>query len=362
MPDRHGTGTNGLLLTPPNAIAPSFGPDSRARHERLARDAGADCRIERPASLLLDIDTGEDLAVLRARLTGEPVRAPRTRAVLGLVETLADLTARSLSGLPEVVLGADLAELIVRSLDFERPARPLRDGQIVAIAHKVVSKAEGAIVDLRTVEPSARARWPRARGTLARAARKRAEPQRSGTDRRPPKDPRAVQVVLDQSAEIVRAERGVMICRTHHGFVCANAGVDASNSADGDTLIVLPRDPDASARRIRARLRELTGASVGVLITDSFGRAWRHGQCDVAIGCAGMRAAGRLAWAHRQRRPRAARHLAGGRRRDRRLADLARAKDSREPVVIVEGLERFVTAEDGPGRRAAAPLEEDLFR
>jgi coenzyme F420-0:L-glutamate ligase / coenzyme F420-1:gamma-L-glutamate ligase len=162
---------------------------------------------------------------------------------------------------------------------------------------------------------------------------------------------------------VVRAANGVLICRTHHGFVCANAGVDASNAADGDTLTVLPQDPDGSARRLRARLRELTGASAAVLITDSFGRAWRHGQCDVAIGCAGLQPLDdwrgrtdsiglelRATWLA------VADAVAGA-------AELVRAKDSREPVAIVAGLERFVTAADGPGARALLrPLAEDLFR
>ena len=120
---------------------------------------------------------------------------------------------------------------------------------------------------------------------------------------------------------MLRAERGVLICRTRHGFVCANAGVDASNAVGRTrtrTLIVLPRDPDASARRIRARLRELTGATPAVLITDSFGRAWRHGQCDVAIGCAGMPPLEDWRGRTDARRPGAARHLAGRRRRRRR--------------------------------------------
>jgi len=214
------------------------------------------------------------------------------------------------------------------------------------VAHKIVSKAECAVVALADVQPSPRARvWASAQH----------------------KDPRAVQVVLDQSAEIVRAERDVLICRTHHGFVCANAGVDASNapgeSGGGETLVVLPRDPDASARSLRARLRELTGATVAVLITDSFGRAWRHGQCDVTLGCAGMTplddwrgrtdAGGlelRATWL-------AVADAAAA------TADLARAKDSREPVVLIDGLQRFVTSEDGPGAAALLrPLEEDMFR
>ena len=260
---------------------------------------------------------------------------------------MAELTARGLSALPEVSEGTDLAALIVNALASEQPQRPLRDGQIVSIAHKAVSKAEGAVVDLRTVQPSARA----------------FELAEQITPSGVPKDARAVQVVLDQSAEIVRAQRGVIVCRTHHGFVCANAGVDASNSADPQTLIVLPRDPDASTRRIRARLRELSGADVAVLITDSFGRAWRHGQCDIAIGCAGLLPLddwrGRTDSSGRELNATwlaVADAIAA-------TADLSRTKDSREPVVIVEGLGRFVTQADGPGALALLrPLQEDLFR
>jgi coenzyme F420-0:L-glutamate ligase / coenzyme F420-1:gamma-L-glutamate ligase len=262
---------------------------------------------------------------------------------------MANLSAWALSGLPEVRPGDDLAALIVAALDGTQ----LSDAQVVAIAHTAVSKAEGALIALADVSPSDRAR------ELARQDEK---------------DPRAVQVVLDESVEVLRSERGVLICRTRHGFVCANAGVDASNaSADGtsETLVLLPRDPDASARRIRARLRELAAVhtSTGersvpaVLITDSFGRAWRHGQLDVAIGLAGMQplddwrgktdASGmelRATWL-------AVADAAAA------CADLARAKDSREPVVIIDGLQRFLSAEDGPGAAALLrPLQEDLFR
>jgi coenzyme F420-0:L-glutamate ligase / coenzyme F420-1:gamma-L-glutamate ligase len=259
---------------------------------------------------------------------------------------MSSLSAQSLPGLPEIRAGDDLAGSIVRALHDERPlAAPLHDGQIVAIAHKAVSKAEGAVVDLASVTPNERARELAAEQG---------------------KDARAVQVVLDQSAEILRAANGVLISRTHHGFVCANAGVDASNAAAEDrteTLIVLPRDPDASARALRARLRELTGASPAVLITDSFGRAWRHGQCDVALGCAGMSPLedwrGRTDSVGLELRATwiAVADAAAS------CADLARAKDSREPVVLIDGLDRFVTAADGPGAAALLrPLDEDLFR
>jgi coenzyme F420-0:L-glutamate ligase/coenzyme F420-1:gamma-L-glutamate ligase len=265
---------------------------------------------------------------------------------------VASLSARALEGIPEVRPGDDLAALILDALGGE----PLRDGQLVAIAHTAVSKAEGALVALADVIAGERARELASGDGDSGAAR----------------DPRVVQVVLDESDEVLRAARGVLICRTRHGFVCANAGVDASNaSAEGgtDTLILLPRDPDASARHIRARLRELTGANTGqqaapaVLITDSFGRAWRHGQVDVAIGLAGMQplddwrgrtdASGmelRATWL-------AIADAAAG------TADLARAKNSREPVVIIDGLQRFISAQDGPGAAALLrPLQEDLFR
>jgi len=164
--------------------------------------------------------------------------------------------------------------------------------------------------------------------------------------------------VLDESTEVIRAERGVLIARTAHGFVCANAGVDASNAPAPETLVCLPRDPDASARRLRAALP----ARPAVVISDSFGRAWRHGQAEVAVGIAGL--APLEDW--RGRHDSAARGLhatwiavadqAAG------AADLVRAKDSREPAIVVRGLERHVTEEDGPGAAALVrPPEEDLF-
>lgn len=252
------------------------------------------------------------------------------------------LTARALEGLPEIAAGADLAALIAAQAE-------LHDGDVVVVAHKAVSKAEGRVRRLAEVEPGARAI------ELAAAHGK---------------DPRHVQVVLDESRELLRAERGVLICVTHHGFVCANAGVDASNAAPGtaaedESLVLLPADPDASARALRARLRELSGAAPAVVITDSFGRAWRHGQTDVAIGAAGI--APLEDWRGRHdsvgRELQAtwialADQIAGA-------ADLARGKDSRQPVVIVSGLGRHVLppGDDGPGAAALLrPAAEDLFR
>jgi coenzyme F420-0:L-glutamate ligase/coenzyme F420-1:gamma-L-glutamate ligase len=260
------------------------------------------------------------------------------------------LTVRALSGIPEVRPGDDLARLILAAA----PAPP-PPSSVIAIAHTVVSKAEGAIVTLADVSPGERA--------CALAAEQ-------------DKDPRVVQVVLDESAEVLRAERGVIVSRTRHGLVCANAGVDASNAGQEGTVVLLPRDPDASARALRARLAGLlrggaageraagrTGPAPAVLISDSFGRTWRHGQTDVAIGLAGMPAL--EDWRGR-------RDASGTVLRATWIAiadaaaaaaDLARAKDSREPVAVIEGLERFVAEDDGPGAaELVRPPAEDLFR
>jgi len=242
------------------------------------------------------------------------------------------LSVRALSGIGEVRPGDDLAALLT-----EAAAGELGPGHVLVVAHKVVSKAEGAVVRLGDVEPSDRAR--------ALAAEHG-------------KDARHMQVVLDQTEEIVRARRGVLICRTRHGFVCANAGVDVSNSGPGE-VVCLPRDPDASARALRARLPHRPA----VVIADSFGRAWRHGQCDVAIGVAGLAPLedwrGRIDAAGREL------HATWIAVADQAAAaaDLARCKDSREPAVVIAGLARHVTEDDGPGAAALMrPRAEDLFR
>lgn len=241
-----------------------------------------------------------------------------------------EITATAVEGLPEVRSGDDLAALIAARC-------AIADSDVLVIAHKAVSKAEGAVVALAGVTPS-----PLALQIAGRQQR----------------DARQVQVILDQSARLLRVTDHVIVCRTHHGFVCANAGVDASNAAGADELIVLPRDPDASARALRAALP----GRPAVVVTDSFGRAWRHGQCDVAIGVAGL--APLEDW--RGRRDASGRELQATwiavADQAAAAADLVRAKDSRQPAVIVRGLARHVTAADGPGAQALLrPEAEDLF-
>jgi coenzyme F420-0:L-glutamate ligase/coenzyme F420-1:gamma-L-glutamate ligase len=277
------------------------------------------------------------------------------------------LEAHALAGLPEIAPGDDLGALIAGAAGADAAGgrrggararagaagggpgtspraaggEGLRDGDVVVVAHKVVSKAEGRVRELADVEPT-----PRAHELAAQLDR----------------DPRHIQAVLDEAAEVLRSER-VLVCRTHHGFVCANAGVDASNAGAPGRVVLLPDDPDASARALRARLGELTGARPAVVVSDSFGRAWRLGQVEVAIGCAGLAplddwhgradAGGRLL---RATAIAVADEAAAA-------ADLARAgKDAGEPVVVMRGLERFVTRDDGPGAiTLVRPPAEDLF-
>ena len=175
----------------------------------------------------------------------------------------------ALEGIPEIAPDDDLAALIIGALEVTPGAPPLRDDDVLVVTQKVVSKAEGAIVDLTTIEPRPEvvefaARWDR--------------------------DPRQVELVLREAKRVVRMANGLVITETSHGFVCANGGIDASNVGKGSGSVVtrLPVDPDASAARIRAAVRAATGADVPVVISDSFGRPWRFGIVDVAIGVSGL--------------------------------------------------------------------------
>jgi coenzyme F420-0:L-glutamate ligase/coenzyme F420-1:gamma-L-glutamate ligase len=243
------------------------------------------------------------------------------------------ISIRPVEGLPEIELGAALGAMLAGEATSE---------EILVVSHKVVAKVEGRTRDLADSEPGADA--VELAGQLG-------------------KDPRLVQLILDESRRIVRAERGVLIVETRGGLVCANAGVDASNVPGEERVVLLPEDPDGSARRLRAEIKATSGAAPAVVIADSFGRPWRVGQTDVAIGCAGLVPLDD--W-----RGRADRH---GRRLQATAiavadeaaaaAELARDKVSGAPAAVISGLARFVTADDGPGaaglRRAEA---EDLFR
>jgi coenzyme F420-0:L-glutamate ligase/coenzyme F420-1:gamma-L-glutamate ligase len=234
-------------------------------------------------------------------------------------------------GIPEIAPGDDLAALIAAGGDLE-------DGDVVVIAQKVVSKAEGRLRRLQDVEPAA-------------------EALRIGTGLE--RDPRLVQVVLDESVRVVRDERALIV-ETHEGFVCANAGVDQSNVPGDDTVVLLPENCDRSAARVRERLRELTGRQVAVIVADTFGRPWRNGIVNVALGVAGIAAAvdhrglpddfGREMHATVIA---VADELASS-------AELVMGKTRRVPVVLVRGY--FDEGAPGTGRDLIRPRDQDLFR
>lgn len=248
---------------------------------------------------------------------------------------MSELRVIGVGGLPEVTEGMRIGELVAEHAQ-------LADGDVVVISQKIVSKAEGRIRRLSSVLPGGEAR--RLAAVLGKA-------------------PALVELILEESREVLRAERGVLITETRHGFVCANAGIDSSNLPEPDTVSLLPEDSDASARRIRAEIRAATGATVAAIVSDSFGRAWRLGQAEVAIGCAGISPLDD--WRGRQD--------ASGRELEATLiavadeaaaaADLVRDKTSGVPAAIVRGLDRYVSSDDGPGAAALRrPADEDLFR
>jgi coenzyme F420-0:L-glutamate ligase/coenzyme F420-1:gamma-L-glutamate ligase len=244
---------------------------------------------------------------------------------------MTELRIVPVSGLPEVREGDDVAALIA-------DATELQDGDVVVVAHKIVSKAEGRVVRVAELEPS-------------RLAERIAE-----ADGR---DARQVEAVLREAARIVRMRPPLVIAETRHGFVCASGGVDASNAPEPGSLVLLPEDPDASAERIRAGLRERTGRDVGVIVSDSFGRAWRQGTTDVAIGAAGVRVLldfdgqrDAVGYELHATTIAVADEIAGA-------AELVMGKLEGVPAAIVRGLE---VAGTGAARDLVMPAERDLFR
>lgn len=240
-------------------------------------------------------------------------------------------------GLPEVAVTFNLGQAIAGRTE-------LADGDIVAVSQKVVSKSEGRVVRLDETDPG-----PEAVALAARTG----------------KDPRLVQHVLNESRNLIRVdeERGILITETHHGFICANAGIDQSNTANADEAILLPLDPDGSARRIRVELETAAGIKTAVVVTDSFGRAWRQGQSEVAIGCAGINPLEDLRGESDHRGRELTATVIAVADEVAAASDLVRSKSDGVPAVVVRGLDRFVTESDGPG--CAAQLREpdqDLFR
>ena len=245
----------------------------------------------------------------------------------------AELRVIPLRGIPELEEGADLAAILAeaagRSAGFE-------DADVLVIAQKAVSKVEGRVVRLAEVEPSKRARELAGDG-----------------------DPRRMEVILHESRTIVRARPPLIIAETEHGFVCASAGVDSSNAGHAETVVLLPRDPDASARRVRAAIRERTGVDVAVIVSDSFGRAWRQGTTDVALGVSGLAPILDLNGQHdatgyelHATQIAVADEIAGA-------AELVMGKTDGIPAAIVRGVH---VAGEGSGADLLMPLERDLFR
>ena len=239
-----------------------------------------------------------------------------------------------IEGFPEVRPGDDLAGMVAGAVQGS-----LRSGDVLVVTHKIMSKAEGRLVDLGTVEPSALAKEYAARWG---------------------KDPRQIEVVFRESRRVVRMDRGVVISETRHGFVCANAGVDASNVPGEDTVCLLPVDPDRSAERLREALRSRLGVEVAVVVSDSFGRAWRFGITDVAIGVSGMDP---LADYRGQNDPHGypmeasvlavADEIAAA-------AELVMGKTDGVPIAIVRG---YAYGRDaGTGQDLLMPPERDMFR
>ena len=244
-----------------------------------------------------------------------------------------ELRAIPLRGIPELEEGDDLAALLVeaaaRGTGFEQD-------DVLVVAQKAVSKVEGRVVQLAGVEPSERAR------------------ELAGDS-----DARRIEVVLGEAREVLRVRPPLVITETRHGFVCASAGVDVSNAKGPDTLVLLPLDPDASAERLRSSIRQLAGVEIGVIVSDSFGRAWRLGTTDVALGVAGIVAVmdldgqrDSLGYELHATQIAVADEIAGA-------AQLVMGKLDGIPAAIVRGLE---LGGDGLGSDLVMPRERDLFR
>ncbi|WP_274628193.1 coenzyme F420-0:L-glutamate ligase [Arvimicrobium flavum] len=324
-------GTNAMLLTPPDAIPFHYGSGSARSHQSAARKLGRSCERLLLPHLSRDIDTPNDLA---AHLASGAARPPAPGSV----------TAFAVAGVPEIEAGDDIGRLIADALS--RIGVSLHRHDIVVVAQKVVSKSEGRLFAEAAFHPSERAL------ELAEAIGK---------------NPGKVEAILSESSEVLRARRqppdGLLITRHRHGWICANAGIDESNLGDGreGILLLLPEDPDASARAIRASLETRFGDPIGVIVSDTFGRPWRNGLVNIAIGVAGVPAL--VDWAGRQDAygrdlkatlPAFADEVAAA-------TGLLMPKDAGLPVVVIRGLD-WTDTPTASARDVLRPLDQELFR
>lgn len=325
--ESHDGGTNALLLSPPDTIPFCFGRNSAAAHEATARALGRSCKRLLLPFLSRDIDTPDDLGAHFPR-DATPVAA---------------LGAFALQGIPEIVAGDDLGGIIADTA--QASGQPVGPGDIVVVAQKIVSKSEGRMFALADYAPSAEAE------RLALEIGK---------------DPRKVEAILGESTAVIRARKqppdGLLVTRHRQGWICANAGIDESNLGVGrdGMLLLLPEDPDASAARIRIALEARFGGPIGVVITDTFGRPWRNGLVNVAIGVAGVPVL--VDWKDRTDAygrglkatlPAFADEIAAA-------AGLLMAKDAGLPVVVLRGLAWQDTPEAAAGD-VLRPIEQELF-
>ena len=326
-------GTAALITPLPTSMSLRYGEGSAALHLReLTATTSSVHQLTSP--LAADLDTPEDLAALTTPEAGHTAGDQHDGLIALPIDGLGEIQPND--NLPELI-----AEAVHRFLD-ERAVGPLRPDDVISVTQKIVSKAEGAIVDLTTITPRPEAvayaeRWKR--------------------------DARQVEVVLQEAVRVVRMDRGVIITETAHGFVLANSGVDASNVGprSGEIVTLLPRDPDASAAQIRAAIAARTGVAPGVIITDSFGRPWRLGITDVAIGLAGIAALEDL----RGQPDADGRVMAATVRavadQIAAAAELALGKSAKRPLAFIRGAKPAPT-ESGSVRESLMPPDWDLFR
>jgi len=326
-------GTAALITPLPTSIGLHYGEGSAALHLRELSLANSSVH-QLTSSLAADLDTPDDLAALNALEAGYASGDQHDGVIALPIDGLGEIQPND--NLPELI-----AESVRRFLDT-RALGPLRPDDVISVTQKIVSKAEGAIVDLTTVTP---------------------RPEAVAYAKLWKRDARQVEVVLQEAVRVVRMDRGVIITETTHGFVLANSGVDASNVGprSGEIVTLLPRDPDASAARIRAAIAARTGVAPGVIITDSFGRPWRLGITDVAIGLAGIAALEDL----RGQPDADGRVMAATVRavadQIAAAAELALGKSAKRPLAFIRGAKPAPT-ESGSVRESLMPPDWDLFR